>query len=108
MPDQTSVELDLSQIIGIGGESIILRSSKKIEDPDILPGTKLAVKAAPFEAEIEGSIGLIDAKLSRENQKIPELIPTSFQHKHIIKYYRNLFQKPEKLFHLSGKFEKNW
>lgn len=105
IPDQTSVELDLSQIIGIGGESIVLRSCQKIDDPDISSDTKLAVKASPFEAEIEGNVGFIDTKMSKERQQLPELIPTSFGHKHIIKYYRNLFQKTEKLFHLSGKLE---
>jgi len=101
--DQGSLELDLSQIIGIGGESIILKSHKQIDDPNIRPGTKLAVKTSPCEIEVNGGIGFIDARLSKENQRLPELIPVSFKHKHIIKYFRNVFQKAgPTLFHLSG------
>jgi len=95
----------MSSVIGIGGESIILKTSEKVYDEDMLRDTKLAVKASPCELEIEESIGYIDARLSKESSQLPELIPASFKHKNIIRYWRNVFQKAgPTLFHLSGMY----
>ena len=108
IPDQSSVKLDLSLIVGIGGESIIIKSTKSTEyDSEDFGGSKvkrhLAVKASPYDTDIGTSIGFIDARLGKEKQKLPELIPTTFQHKNIIQYWRNLLQKVDPtLFHLSG------
>lgn len=103
IPDQGYVDLDLSMVVGIGGESIILKVFQEIDDPEIPPGAKIAVKASPFETGIGDGISYIDAKLSTQSHQIPELTPARFQHQHIIKYYRNIFRKAGTLFHLSGR-----
>ena len=95
----------MSLIVGIGGESIILKTSQKIEDDELSNGTELAVKASPCKLNVEGNIGFIDTRLTKQKEKLPELIPTSFKHKNVVRYWRNLFQKVgANLFHLSGKF----
>jgi len=99
----------MSLIVGIGGEAIILETNQNIEDDEFPPGTKLAVKASPCKIDVEGNIGFIDTRLTNQKEKLPELIPTSFKHKNIVKYWRNLFQKVEtNLFHLSGEFNRTF
>ena len=106
IPDNTAIELDLSLVLAIGGESIILKSCEKIEEEDfdaLRSKTEIAVKASPCEVPIDGNIGFIDARFSKEKGKLPELIPTNFKHKNIIRYWRSLFQKVDTtLYHLSG------
>ena len=107
IPDNSAIELDLGLVLGIGGESIILKSSEKIGDEDFGKSkSELAVKASPCDVPIGGSIGFIDARFSKEKGKLPELIPTNFKHKNIIRYWRSLFQKVDPtLYHLSGKLK---
>ena len=105
--DEGSIVLDMSLIVGIGGESIILKTNQNIEDDELPPGTELAVKASPCKIDVEGNIGFIDTRLTKQKEKLPELIPTSFKHKNIVRYWRNLLQKFEtNLYHLSGMFKK--
>ena len=102
--DQSSLDLDLSLVVGVGGESIIVESSNSVDGVERVSERKLAVKASPCELEVHDSIGYIDARLANQKHKLPELIPTDFNHKNIIRYWRNLFQKVgPKLYHLSGK-----
>ena len=100
MKDQETIELDLTLIEGIGGESIVLKTNfVDGEDRDCV------VKAAPRDVEIDGKIGFnIDSRIGTDLESIPELISTDFEHENIIKYWRTLLRTVETdLFHFSGK-----
>jgi len=101
MKDQETIELDLTLIEGIGGESIVLRTTENVDGED----RDCVVKAAPCNVEIEGKIELkIDSRIGNDLENIPELISTDFEHENIIKYWRTLLRTIDNdLFHLSGK-----
>jgi len=89
MNDQETIELDLTLIEGIGGESIVLRITENVDGKD----RDSFVKAAPCGVEIEGKIGFnIDSRIGNNSENIPELISTDFEHMNIIKYWRALGQ----------------
>lgn len=100
-----SLDLDLSKIICIGGESIVLKT-------DYIHGTEeQVVKVAPVSQSASQSVGIkfnklgisADARKSKERSKIPELIPNQFEDKNIIKYSKQIFIKVgKKLYLLTG------
>ena len=100
MKDQETIELDLTLIEGIGGESIVLKTTENVDEEY----RDCVVKAAPCDVIIEGNFGFIDSKLGKGNEVIPELISTNFEHENIIKYWRTLLRTVDNdLFHFSGK-----
>jgi len=101
MNDQETIELDLTLIEGLGGESIVLRITKNVDGED----RDCVVKAAPCDVEIEEKIGFnIDSRIGNDSESIPELISTDFEHENIIKYWRTLLRTVgNDLFHFSGK-----
>jgi len=87
MKDQETIELDLTLIEGIGGESIVLKTTENVDGKD----RDCVVKAGPCDAEIEGKIGFnIDSRIGTDLENIPELISTDLEHENIIKYWRTL------------------
>jgi len=100
MKDQETIELDLTLIEGIGGESIVLRTTEIVNGKE----QDSVVKAAACDVEIEEKIGFnIDSRIGNDAENIPELISTDFEHKNIIKYWRTLLRTIDNdLFHFSG------
>ena len=104
MKDQETIELDLTLIEGIGGESIVLRTTENVDGKE----RDCVVKAASCGLEIEGKIGFnIDSRIGNDSENIPELISADLQHRNIIKYWRTLFLTIENfLYHFSGNNDK--
>lgn len=89
----------MDQVIGIGGESILLR--KKIEYDGIMQNC--VIKLAPIEGAVDGVLGFFHSEACVEKDRPSELIPNRLKHSNIISYYDNCYQFIEStLFHASG------
>jgi len=103
MKHQETIELDLTLIVGVGGESIVLKTTENINGED----RECVVKSAACDISVGEKVSFFDIwgkELISTGTHLPELISTDFEHNNIIKYWKTLLQTIDSdLFHFSGK-----
>jgi len=90
--DPAGQTINLDRILGIGGESIVIKYGKQHR----------AAKYVPFNKEVTGILGYLDPQFLNVNEQSAENIPVKLDHPNIISYHENLFKDIDtKLFHIT-------
>ena len=94
----TAINMKLSNIVNIGGESIILKD-------EIDPVKKVAkIVEIDISSVKTNEYGLVDEEETYQNDKPKELTANDLEHDNIIKYSKSSFQYADgQLFHITSK-----